>query len=249
MKVVSFNQWGRHFATERRSGGPWEAPVSYPERHKYVTLHGQLWRGSAQTEEWQIGVRYTDGGVVGVSQAMANAVDAAVRSRWTTSLGVLISNPVAFTHVKVAPIGIDGRYPSAEVAYESTHTVLAALGSSSLAPWPGQCAIACTLMTNKASQRGRAARGRVYLPPLSTTIDTTGRISTSTATSVATAVANLLRDIATAIGGGSQPWVYSDVALGEGYPINRVRVGTVVDTIRRRRRQLLEVPPTPVAVP
>jgi hypothetical protein len=170
---------------------------------------------------------------------MADACDAAVRTWWNdTTNGPFVDSFHNLSHVKLAPIGTDGKYPPGEIAYESTHTLLAGKGiTSAVSPWPGQCALAVSFLTSKPGARGRASKGRIYLPPLRLAVGSTGHLGAPT--TVVQGIVNLLAAL-NAISTMGQAAVFSKVGVGDHYPIQNVRAGQVVDTIRRRRRQLAE---------
>lgn len=220
--------------------------MAYPVRHKLLTLHGKLWRNAGSPEAWSVGIRFDpNGSPDGVSQAQVNAADTAIRTALASFL-VNINNNHCYSYAKLAPIGIDGKYIPTEASFESAPVDLSGSGSSQV--WPGQCSVATTLLTVEPSGRGRASKGRIYLPPLATTLDSSGRISNSAATAQSTFVANMigaLNDV-TDLG---LACVFSQVGAGVRWAISSARTGTVVDTIRRRRRQLAEAPTAPVAIP
>lgn len=222
--------------------------MPFDVRHKLLTVHGRLWTATGTPEFWTFGMRIQPISNVNVTQAQATACHTAVAAWWADATnGPFVQNQHNYTGVKLAPIGTDGRYPPGEQAYEGPAVTTAGTGTTT-ANWPGQCAVASTLISSKPGGRGRASKGRVYLPPLATVIGSDGRISAATATRVSTGLANLigaLNDI-TDLGGVA---IFSSVGSGDHYPVVQVRTGTVVDTIRRRRRQMPENPTAAVTVP
>lgn len=220
----------------------------YDVRHKLLTIHGRIWSSQATAEYWSMGIRFQPISTVTVDQAQANACHTAVAAWWADATnGPFIWSAHNYTGVKLAPIGVDGKYPPGEQAYEGPAVTTAGTGATAQV-WPGQCATAVTLISAKPGGRGRASKGRIYLPPLSSTIGSDGRITAATATRLSTGIANLLgalNDI-TDLGGAA---VFSSVGSGDHYPVVSVRTGTVVDTIRRRRRQMAENPTAAVTVP
>ena len=220
----------------------------FPVRHKLLTCHGQLFRLAGTPEQWSFGIRFEPGATNTVSQAQVNACDAAVRTWWLdVTNGPVVDNNHSFLYCKLAPIDTNGKYPSGEISYQSTSTALAGAASAGNGNWPGQCTVAATLISSKPGQRGRASKGRIYLPGLGTTVGTDGRITSSTATRVSTGVRNLLVALNGVANLGTAA-VFSDVGPGERWNVFNVRTGTVVDTQRRRRRQLPENPTAPVTL-
>lgn len=221
--------------------------MSFQIAHKLLTFHGQLWTGNS-TETWSFGFRFAPPpSPPPITQAMVDACDAAFRTAWNSAAAVSMAPQHSYQYAKLAPIDVNGRYPSSSISYQSAAVTLAGKGSSALAPWPSQCSVAVTLITSKPGARGRASKGRVYLPPLATTISASGLITGTTATNQATWIANLLTSL-NAVSGLGTASVMSSIGAGEGYPIYRVTCGLVVDTVRRRRRQLVESYVTPVNV-
>lgn len=108
-------------------------------------------------------------------------------------------------------------------------------GSTSL-NHPPQVSLAVTLETGIT--RGRAARGRIYLPTTGQSVAADGRISSTNATDLAVRTATFLDDLTDLM--AAPVWVMSDVGAGTSRPVEAVSVGRVFDTQRRRRRQLDE---------
>lgn len=222
--------------------------MAFPVRHKLLTVHGRLWRLAASGEEWSFGIRFEPGGVNTVSQAQVDACDAAVRTWWADlTNGPLVEPNHQFLYCKLAPIATDGKYPPGEISFQSAGAPVNGFGSSGVETWPGQCAPVVTLLSIKPGGRGRGSHGRLYLPPLATTIGTDGRMTAATATRLATGVRNLIVALNAVTNLGTAA-VFSAVGAGERWNVGWTRAGTVVDTQRRRRRQLAEVPTAPVAI-
>lgn len=88
---------------------------------------------------------------------------------------------------------------------------------------------------------GRSFRGRMYWPCLSNTINSSGRLASSTTTTIASDVVAMLEGLADApaIATDLRPAVVSktrDLVT----PVTSIRVGDVPDTQRRRRDALVE---------
>ena len=103
---------------------------------------------------------------------------------------------------------------------------------------PGQNSVAVT--TRTALSRGRAHAGRFYLPCAPQAINAeTGQFSTLIAGTMATSAWSMITDVNTLVGVGSSVAIFS--AIGQSVePVNGVKVGRVVDTVRSRRSSLLE---------
>lgn len=233
----------------------------YPNEHSYVTVIGDAYGG---TERWQFGFRLQPESVG--SQAAANAIAVHVRNWWEAitpySTGVDKFHSLT-THrlleVKVASIGIDGHYPPTEPSASSIYTTPVVGGSSPPAGITPQSTMAVTLTT--AKQRGLASKGRIFVPPSATMLPETadGKVSVARATELGASIKRLIN----AINADSLVGNVAVFSRGKGVPsynatkhrveytypnegavelVTGVRVGRVVDTQRRRRRQLTELP-------
>lgn len=106
------------------------------------------------------------------------------------------------------------------------------------APLPTQCCLVATLTTGVA--RGRAHIGRLYLPVLDPPGRISGLIDAGYAATIATKVATMIGAVNTACPGDTDVSIAS--TFGPAHKVTGVRVGQVVDTMRSRRRSLLEAP-------
>jgi hypothetical protein len=232
--------------------------VTYPEEHYYATIIGDGWQSS---ERWQFGLRIRSVGLTTPTD-MALSISDSVESWWrgTAPFGAATDyqavSAVRLTEVKVAHIGLDGLYKPGVDSYSHYYLPpIAGPGTRETGTVP-QDTFCATLTTNKA--RGLASKGRIFLPPsgiMEPGLD--GRVTASTALQVANSVWLLIKEInANEIvdnvmiyskGKGVKvenvekkryEWTYPTV--GEGNPVTGVRVGRVIDTQRRRRRQLVE---------
>jgi hypothetical protein len=235
--------------------------VTYPNEHSYVTVIGDAYGG---TERWQFGFRLQPESVG--SQAAADAISVHVRNWWEAispySTGVDKFHSLT-THrlleVKVASIQPDGHYPPNEPSASHFFSPGVAGGSAPPAGTIPQATMAVTLTT--ALPRGLASKGRIFVPPSATMLPETadGKVSSARATEMAASVKRLINAI------NADPLV-GNVAIfsrGRGVPsynavkhrveytypnegavqlVTGVRVGRVIDTQRRRRRQLTELP-------
>lgn len=230
--------------------------MPFPAQHQYMTVIGDAYGG---TERWQFGMRLTDGGVSNEVTALAIADD--VEKWWvgTGDQGMNAFSPAdthRLTELKVARIGIDGTYPEGEASYSHFYLPPLVGGAARLAGASAQQTMCVTLTT--ALPRGYASKGRVYLPPSGRMVTgADGLITADAALEIANSVWNLITDI-------NANAVVGNVAIfsrGRGVPsydaennrieytfpnpgavqnVTGVRCGRVIDTQRRRRRQLVE---------
>jgi hypothetical protein len=233
------------------------AAVPYTEQHMYMTVIGDCYNAA---ERWQFGLRLTDGGIS--QEATALAISDDVERWWTVaapySTGVEASwlSTHRLVELKVARIQPDGKYPPDEEAY--SHFYLPPIVGT-ITPTTRaipQTTVCATLTT--AKPRGLASKGRVYLPPpQGWTVGADGRMAPSEAMKVAASIKRLINEInANELVGnvaifsrGTREATFNPTTekVEYTYPnpgatelVTGVNVGTVVDTQRRRRRQLVE---------
>lgn len=224
--------------------------MAFPNTHMYLSIIGDAYGG---TEHWQFGLRLTDGGVNG--QVTADWAGPVVRDWWTNVNHGFI-NTHRLTSVKCAQIGTDGKYVLNTVSGEF-HVIPAVAGPT---VWAAdqqavpQNTLVATLTT--AVPRGYASKGRIYPPPQFYNVNNDGLISANDALDAANSIKSLITNLNAvetignvivasrgkgvvafdAKGKRSYTWPNQGVQRN----VTGVEVGRVVDTQRRRRRQLLE---------
>lgn len=145
------------------------------------------------------------------------------------------------TWIKFNKIGPNGHY----LDEENSHTKFVEsnpIGGGVGGPWmPPQCAVVLTLHT--AAERGRASRGRIFIPQPGVSVNPDGHFDATQAQGMATAYAQLISDINDGPGltvADLNVSVVSGVGDAVHHQVTRVSVGDVVDTQRRRRSALKE---------
>lgn len=199
----------------------------YPSQHLYLSWGGPSCQDG---EAWQSGLRFPTPTVPG--ETLLEDVDLAIYG-WLSDPNTACSGLFRHSWTKLAVIGTDGRYPDGVDAllYEKTPGSVGAGNGH-----PPQCSVAVTTLTERT--RGRASRGRMYLPGNNSTIGDDGRITVAAASNIAVRTAAFLDEVTDLMGVPAA--VFSDVGTGAMNPIVAVSVGRVVDTQRRRRRSLEE---------
>jgi hypothetical protein len=228
----------------------------YSAPHCLLTFHGIL---SGTTETWSFGLR-----VLPASTGAQAAADQArdIFANWFGLAANGFISTARFSYAKVANIEPDGHYPPTGLSAEGLmQTPLPGASTS-----PGttyvlpQSSICATLTTD--TPRGLASKGRIYLPPQAFPI-TNGQLATADAQVVANGVKSLITQLnaATLFGNvqvmsrgkgvkavnpttGKTTYTYPNAGVSRD--VLGCRVGRVVDTQRRRRRQLAEAPVTGV---
>lgn len=215
--------------------------------HKLMTVFGTTFG----VETWQFGIRIAPGGgdQEDVSQAQADALKAPVLA-WFTDANAGFPTTTLLQGVKLAPIGIDGRYPPGKIAY--TGDIVDTAGPININIHPAQCAMVMTLMSS-GIPRGRGALGRCYLPAPALSIAANGTVGGYTATAVVSFrtllnAINAVPDLGTAA-------IYAREGLKNGVvlpkfytTVGSCRMDNVMDTQRRRRRGIVGTRSTSAAV-
>jgi hypothetical protein len=222
--------------------------LPYAHQVKRVTISGTSFGGA---EQWSTGfyVGAVGADVSNPTQAFADAI----RTAWTTffqSTGAAIGNLWKTDNVKVAQVGTDGKTNLSNVVYAPYGTPI--VGGNAAAAFPPQIALVASL--ENAGARGLAAKGRMYLPGVSAAVNGSGQIATAGVTGITTAMKTFLDAVNAAAPTGERVILASQgrrvkqpdgsYAVTPGTAVNadvnRVRVGSVYDTQRRRRNQLVE---------
>ncbi|HMU62789.1 MAG TPA: hypothetical protein PKA66_13465, partial [Gemmatimonadales bacterium] len=163
---------------------------------------------------------------------------------WFEATNTAISGAVTITDLILYAMDATGHVISLDVGpAKASATPKAALdGANAGGLLPLQIAQVVSLRTNNSSKRGR---GRVYLPGMTaTTITTTnGTVNATFRTNMLGTFKTFLEAIS--IGAGGSPPVVRPVVIGSPYTtyyqVTEIRMGNLLDTQRRRRRQIEEV--------
>jgi len=189
------------------------------------------------TEEWSCRLNITSAGDLpnsAAADAMMPGLKTAL-STWVTAVNSSLSTAVGLSWVKFNEINALGHYvdPSNSRLAEVNPVVFGA--GSPL--HPPQVAIAVSLRT--AHTRGKAHIGRMFTPALNASVLSSGLAGGCTAIAgTATTLINAINAVVTPAG------VSIISATGESNHVTRVAVGQVFDTMRTRRRGLVETPYT-----
>lgn len=216
--------------------------MAYANAHVKVTLFGTCMSGN---EEWQTGFRMGDpdpaGGNFGIGSGWLALVAAAWQTYFTNGSNGFSGN-YKTNGVKAAIILEDG---STDIANVETYSYATPISGASGGSWfPPQITLSAQLAA--ASPVGLGAKGRMYLPGINFPISASGYIGTTEAQAIANGLRTFLDACETAT---NSPGVVMNCSKGRigvpfAAPVNRrvthVRVGSVYDTQRRRRNQLVE---------
>jgi hypothetical protein len=172
------------------------------------------------------------------------AVDAILAS-WTTFFENITSRVHATyltTQAKIATINTNGTTDQASVVYAYPGATVD--GGWSQAVYPPQCSLVATLMSDRP--RGLASKGRMYLPGIAAGLTASGVIADSDRDAIALNLRtffNAVRasaDVAdTPILAAKGTGAFPELTAQNDY-VERIKVGSVIDTQRRRRNGLPE---------
>jgi len=213
--------------------------VALPHRIVKVTLSGTMFGGA---EIWSTGF-YLGSETADASPITAQGM-ADVSFAWETFFKAAsseISSKYTYNQLKMHVVNNDGKTLADSAQYHSPAT--AAVGGYVGAALPPQIAVVATLANSMP--RGLATKGRMFLPGVASTIDTTGHIPTASTTAIATNLKTFFDAIhndadtpgnlmLASVGRGP---LHTDGAIRK---VDTVRVGNVFDTQRRRRNALTE---------
>lgn len=218
--------------------------MAYPSNHLYLTVS---WEDTREPNEGgQFGIKF-DAPATSVTQAMVDAAWTPVQTLWQ-SAGFAVPAPYRLRKLRLALIGTNGQYVPGTFSRDFIHPTGITVSANSANPMPMQVAQVATLLTELP--RGQASHGRLYLPPLSTPLDATGRWSTAACDSRATAVALCLTQLNAAIQSppGGLPSIASVFSKGTVKNANGLRsfvtgvkIGTRPDVQRRRAKGMAEL--------
>lgn len=213
-----------------------------------VTISGTMFGGA---EIWSTGFWLGEENAAAdpPTQAAANAI----LGLWGTlfeTFGNKFSNSFVTSQVKMATILEEGVTLSNSVVYAYPGGLMD--GGDPNHRLPAQCSVVVSLLSDRP--RGLASKGRMYLPGFSGEIQGNGKISDNDHGNLATGVEAFFNGVRAHVDITNPPIL---VAKGTGAVpaltaqndyIERIKVGNVVDTQRRRRNGLVETYLTKVLV-
>jgi hypothetical protein len=197
---------------------------------------------TSERETWSFGLRFKPSAGPG-APFLASGFEQgdldAMRARYSTfhnSVDARISSFAFFKECRAYEIGTDGRSTSEPLV--SSQAAIGGYYSTPQFPWQNSVAV-----TLDAGYPAKGRFGRFYLPPQCLTIEDTGLVNVTQATALRTGVAAMLNDLSNLAGvdvGFGLAVIGRTGPAGTSRNVESVRVGRVVDTQRRRRRQVSE---------
>jgi len=214
--------------------------VVYAHKVNRVTLSGTMFSAA---EEWSTGFWMGEEGADASvpTQAMANAILPLWRTFFEAAQ-TKVHNQYLTTQVKVAHINTNGTTDSANVVYAYPATELN--GNDASSPYPPQCSMVVTLLSDRP--RGLASKGRMYLPGYVGAITGNGKVSSLQTGELATQFETFFNGIRahadipnTPILAAKGTGLFPELTAQNDY-IEKIKIGDVIDTQRRRRNGLAE---------
>lgn len=208
----------------------------YTAQHQLLTVHGEQFTGSSGVQEtWQFGIRFL-GSPSTVTQALVDSL-ATPTATLFADVSFSMKSIARLAFIKLAQIDVDGHYVPGTIAYTHSFSPMVSGAGTAGDPWPPQCAVVITERT--ALPRGRAHAGRFYLPVMQGVIGTDGKMPAGRPAVLLGPLRTWLNAINGTAGMGVAS-VMSKVGAGATQTITKLECGNVVDTQRKRRRQLVE---------
>lgn len=151
------------------------------------------------------------------------------------------SDKARFTGIKVSPIKSGGGVADLRTS-QLTWTSSNPVGNLSVPQLPSECSVVVSWETEVIGRRGR---GRIYLPPTAAAVlNDDGQLPSTVTQHIADGAAAFLSESAITSGILANLWALPIVTGGPPWTsfgqIQGCNVGNVIDTQRRRRRQLVE---------
>lgn len=203
--------------------------------HVKLTMSGTLGAQEGSAETWSMSLSLKPSGWFNATDAEGRRLDivADVKAFWARpSSG--IANIARLAQVKFAPIGVNGKYSGDPSIYD--FIPIPSAGGAVLHPYP--VSLCVSLVT---ARRGPTGKGRIYLPLPSLAVNDAGLCGNNAVQGVAVSVQTLLNALNNAPGlDVTDNEVVVSSSKGYLSVVTGVRAGLVLDTVRSRRRSLLE---------
>lgn len=217
--------------------------MTFPNPYLYLTFH---WAVAGTPEVGQFGLKFDN--VAAASQALVDGCGAAATSMWGATT-MDISSFYRLAYLRLASIGVDGKYVPGTIAYDHTFPGSVPGGGAATILFPLQTAHVMSLHT--AMPRGQAHAGRVYLPSITENLSTAAVWTAAQCTSRNNTFATMLTALNTALGGPVSVFSKGTKAaptVGAKHAITTVNSDTRPDVQRRRAKQLVGVTAIPANV-
>ena len=197
-----------------------------------MAVYAVRWGGNLYGDIWMCGVHLASDGLAGIDPSDQLQDVRQDVTKWYNAIGPTGGSDLRWCSFnEIDPV--TRRYTSETDSYHLDFTPVL---PASIAYGVPQLSLAASLLT--VAKRGIASRGRIYPPPTSFTVGSTGRVNGQ---AVRDATTVLVRDL------NNFPWLDGNntrvVVLGKDgsyRSVTAVAVGDVIDTQRRRRNAIRE---------
>jgi hypothetical protein len=202
------------------------------------------WGGSFDGEEeiWSNNLNFSELGsqdpdAADVLSRVNTEVSAAIQA-FHTNVDVGISNRCRLEWIKYAIIGSDFKYIGDAAVYDFPTPI----NGGSTGSIETQRSLAVSFKT--AVTRGPSSNGRFYIPAYRLGVGTNGRVTTTDQEDLLAAAITFVDDLNFAVHGAGYPAhlsVVSQVNGGSFSWVEKVRIGDVIDSQRRRKNKMKEI--------
>lgn len=196
-------------------------------------------------EEWSFGLHYSRDNPAESDAELGDIDQAAVTSAFEALIGagssVAFGPNVKATEWRAYVIGTDGRMEGNPLLVDVAADNITGVGSLKMPPQIS------TVVTFVAANRGPARFGRIYLPPTAVALQTDLRLSDGDAGEIREGVTTFVKDVSDAIDlfetASSELLNISEKPAPDGtkQSVDHLEVGRVLDTMRSRRRSMVEL--------
>jgi len=206
--------------------------------HLRVVFRG-IFVGTPET--WSFGLKFSRDNTVGLDASLSDVDTPGMKDAWVTfaaNTASKIPNNVKLMDVRSYIIGTDGKMEgNPEIVDVSA---LNLIGATALA-YPPQV---CVVMTHVGPDRGPARFGRAFLPTAANINGTDSRMTTTVADGIRTAYTTFVKTcsdkIDLEVASSAVQLNISNVGAGARQTVDHHEIGLVFDTLRSRRRAMLE---------
>ena len=197
-----------------------------------MAVYSIRWGGNLFGDLWTCGVHMASDGLAGIDPADQLEDVRQDVSKWYNAIGAAAGSDLRWCSInQIDPV--TRRYISET---DSHHRDFTPVLPSSVTYQAPQLSLAASLLT--AAKRGIASRGRIYPPPTSFTVSSTGRVNGQVVRDATTVLVRDLNNFP-----GLDTTDARVVVLGKDgsfRSVTAVAVGDVIDTQRRRRNAVRE---------
>lgn len=205
--------------------------------HTRMTTHFSLGPPGTVLEEATCTLNFISPGIALNAEGRQNAVNDAFGdwAAYVVTSAAKVSNSVQLDRVTLYMIGSDGLITEDPAVSEGAPV----RGTGSVGYHPWQCSQVLTLV---AGARGKGRLGRIYLPPATYDVTQSGSVSSAHHIDIFNATQLLMNNLSNRAGPdlGFALAIAGQTGTGTLREVTELRMGKVIDTQRRRRRNLNE---------